>query len=95
MIDIDERGATDPPTAPGEPRRTPLRRILEEHPESRPRLVRAFAELIGATLVALVAVGGLLIWHIIRRGRLVRERLGPPRTVDLPEFPGRDPDQSS
>ncbi len=95
MIDIDERGAPDLPTPPGEPRRTPLRRILEEHPESRPRLARAFAELIGATLVALVAVGGLLIWHIIRRGRVIRERLGQPRTVELPEFPERDVDPSS
>jgi hypothetical protein len=95
MIDNNEGGALDPSPKRGEPRRTPLRRILEEHPESRPRLARAFAELIGATLVTLVAVAALLIWHIIRRGRLVRERLGQPRAVELPEFPGRDVDPSS
>ena len=44
--------------------------------------------------MALAALG-LLIWHIIRRGRLIRERLNPPRIVRLPELPGDEVDQSS
>jgi hypothetical protein len=95
MIDRDDRAASGQPPPRGEPRKSPLRRILDEHPESRPRLARAFAELIGAVLVTIAALGGLLIWHVKRRGRVIRERLGEPRAVELPEYPGRDLDRSS
>lgn len=67
-----------------------MRRLLEERPEARTRLARAIAELIAATLVALVAIGALLIWHVMRRARLIRERLSAPRAVDLPELRGRE-----
>ena len=33
------------------------------------------------------AIGGLVIWHLVRRGRLIRERQGPPRIVRMPELP--------
>ena len=29
--------------------------------------------------------GALLIWHVMRRGRIIRERLSDPREVHLPE----------
>jgi hypothetical protein len=67
--------------------RTQLRKILEESPEARPRVVQAVAALIGTALIALAALSALLIWHIMRRGRLVRERLGAPRVVHLPDLP--------
>ncbi len=42
---------------------------------------------LGTALVALAAIGGLVIWHLVRRGRLIRERLAPPRIVRLPDLP--------
>lgn len=71
---------------PSEPRRSRLRKILDEHPEARRRIGRAVAELLGATLIAVAAIGALVIWHLIRRGRLIRERLSPPQNVRLPEL---------
>ena len=32
------------------------------------------------------AIGVLLIWHLVRRGRLIQERLNPPRIVRMPEL---------
>jgi hypothetical protein len=95
MTDRDGATLTGQPGAAGEPRRTRLRRILEEQPEARPRLGRAVAVLLGTTLVALAAIGGLLLWHVRRRGRLIRERLSPPRIVRLPDFPGSEIDGPS
>ena len=66
-----------------------------ERPEARPRLGRAIAVLGGTALVAFAAVGGLLIWHIMRRGRLIRERLSDPRVIRLPEFPVKEIDRES
>ena len=51
--------------------------------------------LLGTGLVAFAAFGALLIWHIVRRGRLIRERLSAPRVVRLPEFPTQEIDQPS
>lgn len=42
--------------------------------------------LLGVSIVSIAAVGALLIWHVRRRGRLIRERLSLPRDVGLPEF---------
>jgi hypothetical protein len=64
---------TDPPG--GEPAKTRLGRILAERPEARPRLARAVGSLLGITLVAVAAIGVLLIWHLRRRAGLIRERL--------------------
>jgi hypothetical protein len=66
-----------------EPRPSRLRQILDQQPQARRRLGRAVASLLGASLVAVAALGALLIWHLIRRGRLIRERLSPPRKVWL------------
>jgi hypothetical protein len=82
----------------GEPRRNWLRRIIGRGPAERKRLAEAIAALLGTALVALAALGGLLIWHLVRRGRIIRGRLDPPRivrtpdTLDLPGEPRDDPD---
>jgi hypothetical protein len=39
----------------------------------------------GLTLGGVAALGALVIWHLRRRGQLLRERLGPPRVVRWPE----------
>jgi hypothetical protein len=52
---------------------------------------RVAAALLGATLLALVAWAALAVWHLIRRGRLIQERLEPPRPIRWPEeAEGRD-----
>jgi hypothetical protein len=85
-----ERSVDAPASA--QPPKTRLRRILEERPEARPRIGRAVAELLGIGLVSLVALAALVIWHIARRGRLIRERLSPPRAVPPLEPPYREAD---
>ena len=70
----------------GEPRHNWLRRIIGQGPAARRQLGEAVAALLGTALVGLATIGGLLIWHFIRRGRLIRERLEPPKVVRLPEL---------
>jgi hypothetical protein len=70
------------PGAP-EPRRSQLRRILDESPRDRERIGRAIAWLGITMLVAIVSLGLLLIWHLRRRAGLIRNRLAPPRDVGL------------
>ncbi|GIW88447.1 MAG: hypothetical protein KatS3mg108_2771 [Isosphaeraceae bacterium] len=41
----------------------------------------------GIALGGVLILGGLTIWHLKRRGWLVRERLGPPRDVEWPDGP--------
>lgn len=69
-----------------EPRQTPLRQLLKK-PEARQRVGRAVVSLLSVGLVSIAAIGALLIWHAIRRGRLIQERLDPPRHVVLPDLP--------
>jgi hypothetical protein len=47
---------------------------------------RAVATLLGTFLVAIAALGALLIWHLVRRGRLIREGLNRPQPVRWPEI---------
>jgi hypothetical protein len=68
-----------------EPRANWLRRIIGKGPSERKRLGEAIATLLGTALIGLAAIGGLVIWHLVRRGRIIRERLGPPRNVRMPE----------
>ncbi len=70
---------------PAEPRRSWLRRIIESGPAGRRQATDAVAWLLGTTLVAITALAGLTIWHLIRRGRMLRDRLEPPRIVRLPD----------
>ena len=95
MFDGDRDASSNQPAAKAEPPRSRLRRLLDERPEARPRIGRAIAVLLGTGLVALAALGALLIWHMVRRGRLIRERLSAPRVVRLPEFPTPEIDQPS
>jgi hypothetical protein len=95
MTDAERPSSTNKAPATGEPKRSRLRQILDEQPEARPRLAKAFAFLLGTTLVSLVLLSVLLIWHLARRARLIRERLSPPRAVELPEFPGDNIDRQS
>ncbi len=49
-------------------------------------MASAVAALMGTALVALGAIGILLIWHLVRRGRLIQQRLEPPRIVRMPDL---------
>jgi hypothetical protein len=42
------------------------------------------ASLLGVAVASIGIVGALMIWHLVRRGRLLRARLAPPRDVWLP-----------
>ncbi|MHC5543318.1 hypothetical protein ACYOEI_34275 [Singulisphaera rosea] len=77
-----------------EPRKSKLSQILKEHPDERPRIARAVASLVGIGLVSLTTLGLLVIWHVHRRARLIRERLNPPRIVRLPDL-GPEPDSGT
>ncbi len=95
MFDSKDPALTDARSDGIQSSRRPLRQILDENPQARPRLGKAIAALLGTGLVTLAALGGLLIWHIMRRGRLIRERLNPPRIVEPLESPGHEVDPSS
>lgn len=69
-----------------EPSEGLLRRTLEQHPADRGRLARAVGSLLAVAVVGLAAIGFLVIWHLVRRGRMIREGLQPPRNVRLPEI---------
>jgi hypothetical protein len=71
------------------PKPTPLLERPDLAPEDRTRIGRVVVALLGAGLVAIAALGVLAIWHLVRRGRLIRERLGNPRDVRLPEVDPR------
>jgi hypothetical protein len=92
----DDDGRTGDRKASGnagsEPRRNWLRRIIDQGPMARKRLGEAVAALLGTALVALAAIGGLVIWHLVRRGRIIRERLDPPKVVRMPELADRTGD---
>jgi hypothetical protein len=70
-----------------EPRRSRLRQILDERPEERPKIARAVGGLLAVTLVTIAVVGLLLIWHLRRRAGIIRNRLAPPREIQLPDLP--------
>jgi hypothetical protein len=68
-----------------EPRRSWLRRLLDR-PDAAPRVRQAVASLLGVGVVSIGVVGSLTIWHLVRRGRLIREGLSPPQDVRLPDL---------
>jgi hypothetical protein len=53
--------------------------------EDRRRIGRAVAEWGALALASVSVLSALVVWHLVRRGRLIRENLGPPRVVQLPE----------
>jgi hypothetical protein len=65
---------------------------------AKDRRVREAARLWSyVTLGSIATLGALVIWHLVRRGRLIRERLGPPRNIRLEplERPASKPDVPS
>jgi hypothetical protein len=93
MFEGDREPLRDDLGAASDTRQSRLRRLLDERPEARTRIGRAVAVLLGTGLFAFAAFGALLIWHIVRRGRLIRERLSAPRVVRLPELPNHEIEQ--
>jgi hypothetical protein len=73
-----------------EPKRSRLRQLLER-PEARPRVSWAVASLLAASVVSIAVLGVLLIWHLVRRGRLIRQGLHPPRPVRWPALEPGEP----
>lgn len=61
----------------------------------RRRIARATATWGALTLGAVAVLAALIIWHLIRRGRLIRQSLSPPRDVRLPEVRGEGPPANS
>jgi len=66
------------------PDRRPLLERPELKPEERRRIGRALVPLLGWGLAASSLLAALAIWHLIRRGRVLRSNLGSPKTVSLP-----------
>ncbi len=54
-------------------------------PGEKRRIGQAVATLLGWWIVAIAAVAALIVWHLIRRGRVLRANLNPPRIVSLPD----------
>ena len=75
-------------------RRTPnpeARRV----PDARRRVRRLAATWGGLVLGSLGLLSALILWHLARRGRLIRENLAPPRVVRwdvIPTNPESPPD---
>jgi hypothetical protein len=65
--------------------RRPLLERPELKPEERARIGRAAASLLGWGLFASALLGFLALWHLIRRGRMLRANQPPPKSVSLPE----------
>jgi hypothetical protein len=45
-------------------------------------------------LASIVLITALVVWHLLRRGRLIRERLEPPRDICLSEHVEGDSDSA-
>lgn len=77
----------EPNPGPGPRPRGPI----AENLEARRRIGRAYAEFLAVVLASVAGLSALVLWHLARRGRLIRDRLGPPRSVEWPRgLPGED-----
>jgi hypothetical protein len=65
------------------PAQIPLLERKDLPPADRTRIGRAVSALLAVGLASIAAIGALAIWHLVRRGRLIREQLGKPRVVKL------------
>jgi hypothetical protein len=72
---------------------TQLRQLLDR-PEARDRVTRAVVRLLEVVVLSIGLIGALVIWHLVRRGRLIRESAPPPRDVRLSD-PGPRPDSGA
>jgi hypothetical protein len=68
------------------PAAAPLLERDDLRPEERVRIGRAVVILLGWGLVASTVLALLALWHLIRRGRILRANLAPPKVVSLPEI---------
>jgi hypothetical protein len=50
-------------------------------PDDRVRIGRAVVGLLGWALIASATLGILAIWHLVRRGRVLRANQPPPKVV--------------
>ncbi len=50
-------------------------------PDARRHVRRLAATWMGLVLVTASTLAALILWHLVRRGRLLRENLAPPREV--------------
>lgn len=66
------------------PRPRAPRPLVQRSPEERRQIVDALRLWVGITLVGIIGLASLVVWHVVRRGRILREGLGPPRVVDWP-----------
>ena len=76
---------TEPVSRPATKDRRPILNRPELGPEERQRIGRLIVVLLGWGLVATALLGFLVLWHLIRRGRILRSNLAPPRPVSLPD----------
>lgn len=65
--------------------RRPLLERPDLKPEEKQRIGRVVAVLLGWGLLATSLLGLLALWHLIRRGRILRANLATPKIVSLPE----------
>jgi hypothetical protein len=66
------------------PAQIPLLERKDLPAADRTRIGRAVSALLAVGLTSIAAIGVLAIWHLVRRGRLIRGQLGNPRVVKLP-----------
>jgi hypothetical protein len=66
--------------------RRPLLERPDLKPEERVRIGRAVASLLGWGLFATAVLGFLALWHLVRRGRMLRANQPPPKSVSFPEI---------
>lgn len=65
----------------------PSDRRVRLRPEDRRNIARLTSLWGMLTLSGLTILAGMTIWHLIRRGRLIRSMLPPPRSVEPLEIP--------
>ncbi len=81
-----------PENPPGRPDPRPLLERPDLKPEDRRRIGRALIPVLGWGLAATALLGLLTLWHLIRRGRILRANLPPPKLIpplEIDEKPDR------
>jgi hypothetical protein len=64
-------------------------------PEERRRIGRTAAAGLFATLASISCLGALVVWHLIRRGRILRSLVASPKPGVAPELSSRPADRTS
>ncbi len=72
---------------PGEPGLPPSGHPGSGTEAGRRRTARAIGMFAGVSLSGVTLLGGLAIWHLSRRARLIRERASPVKDARWPELP--------